>query len=232
MQRWLASELRARPSPHSAKEHIIPTGSGAAGLLITCSSECLSPDVLEKHLYPQRWLIHRTPGALVPPYGTGQHVEEALVNHAVNVLGVREVVVCGHVPCAITEHLLPGKPAPRDVILRHWLTHAEAARAILAALPAADKRVASERCVLTQAQNLLTYPVISASMATGRLSLWTWLLDEPCQALFHATSDSAHFSRPVALNPEQNTGLRPSVRPQRQGAGRPQDVDPRWLELA
>jgi carbonic anhydrase len=232
MQRWLPGELRTWSLPSEAVEQIAANGSSVAGLLITCNSECLCPSVVEQHLDLRRWLIHRTPGALVPPYGTGHEVEEALVEHAVNVLGVREVVVCGHVPCSVTEHLLPGKPGPRDVILRHWLGHAEAARAILAALPAADERAASERCVLTQAQNLLTHPVISAGMAMGRLSLWTWLLDEPCQVLLHAAPDATHFTRLVALNPDQNSGLRPGVGLQSKGTGRPQTVDPRWLERA
>lgn len=185
----------------------------ADGLLLTCAADCFAPDALARELTPGAWLVHRTPGNIVPPFGAGHPVEEALLERAITEFGVGTVVVCGHHPCGVANHLLtPDAPAD-DFLLRDWLSHAEAARRCVAGLDGAGgERAAAAHNVLAQLTNLRTHPAVAAALAHGSLRLWGWL--HVGELLCSGTLPTA-FDRPVVLQPDQNCYLRRERRQQR-----------------
>src|SRR5262245_21166626 len=102
----------SRPSLGSRRHGAGDSAASYAGLIVSCSPECSPPEGVERELASGVWLVHHAPGNVIPPYGAGHHVEEELVERAVNDLGVRALVVCGHQPCGIAAHLLTeGAPA-------------------------------------------------------------------------------------------------------------------------
>ncbi|MBY0523035.1 MAG: hypothetical protein K2R98_06535 [Gemmataceae bacterium] len=177
-----------------------------AGLLIACSTECFAAEALEAKLSPGAWLVHRTPGNIVPTFGAGHVAEEEILERAVTDFRVRTVVVCGHHPCGVVAHLLVDGAPHDDFVLRDWLSHAEAARRVVRGLNDAGRdRTAATHNVLAQLANLRTHPAVAAAQAQGRLELWGWL---HAGELLGPGTDPFSFSRPVALHPDQNRTLR------------------------
>jgi carbonic anhydrase len=190
-----------------------PAGEPPAplGLVLTCSAGCFAPDLLAAQLLPDAWLIHRTPANVVPPYGAGALAEEELLEHTVESLGIRKVVVCGHSTCRLADLLRePDQPAD-DATVRGWLPFAEAARRALAGLTGPDTRTAAERNALAQLHSVMTHPGIARAVARGSLDVAVWLHDDAAGELLYPGDNGAGFSRLAALHPEHNLGLRPEV---------------------
>jgi len=198
-----------QPRPAALRPEHLTAGRGDApvsALIITCTEDCFDPAILARELAPATWLVHRTPGNVVPPHGTGHHAEENLLEWAVGELQIDTLVVCGHHPCGVARHLLtPDAPAD-DFVLREWLSHAEAARRCVLGLSGADVlRSAAAHNVRAQLANLGTHPAVAAALAAGSLNLWGWL---HAGELFCPGSSPTCFDRRVAVQPEQNRHLR------------------------
>lgn len=73
----------------------------------------------------------RNPGNIVPSFGAGLGGEAAIIEHAVDVLGVRNIVVIGHSTCAAMAHLLRPPSSGGTSALEVFLRHAEGARRAL-----------------------------------------------------------------------------------------------------
>ncbi|MGW7087421.1 carbonic anhydrase [Streptomyces sp. NPDC054871] len=150
-------------------------------LFISCSDARVVPELLTQS-EPGELFVIRTAGNLVPAYSPGADGVAASVEYAVAVLGVSDVVVCGHSSCgAMTalaeQHDLTALPAVAD-----WLRHADASRA--------RARVAGEdgteqldslvrENVLAQLANLSTHPSVARALLRGTLTLRGWVYDIP-----------------------------------------------------
>lgn len=201
-----------------------------SGLLIACSVECFAPAILELELAPGAWLVHRTPGNIIPPFGAGHTIEEEFLEQAVDDLRIGTLVVCGHHPCGIAAHLLAKGETSDDFVLRDWLSHAEAARYVVQGLADADKkRAAAAQNVLAQLVNLRTHPAVAAAFDGGRLKLWGWL---HAGELLSPNPRQTSFDRPVALDPDQNRHLRRERVLQLRPPSPHRSGVPRWPYLA
>ena len=146
-------------------------------LFISCSDARVVPELLTQS-EPGELFVIRTAGNLVPAYAPGADGVAASVEYAVAVLGVSDVVVCGHSACgAMTalaeQHDLGGLPAVAD-----WLRHADASRARVAGEAGALRLDALVRDnVLAQLANLATHP--SVALLRGTLTLRGWVYDIP-----------------------------------------------------
>lgn len=94
-------------------------------LFISCSDARVVPELITSS-EPGELFVVRTAGNLVPAYTPAPDGIAASIEYAVAVLGVKEIVVCGHSACgAMTalaaHHDLSGAPA-----IAHWLRHADA----------------------------------------------------------------------------------------------------------
>lgn len=183
----------------------VPDGDSVHGLIVACSSQCFEPEELTRELAPGSWIIHRTPGNIIPPFGVGYHVEEELLEQAIRDFGIGMLVVCGHHYCEMTAHLVNDGEENDDFVLRNWLTFAEAARYLADDSDGVQRaRTAAEQNVLVQMANLRTHPAVAAALAQGQLQLWGWLHDDE---LLYPRPGQATFDHPVALHPEQNRYL-------------------------
>ncbi|MGI5336299.1 carbonic anhydrase [Streptomyces sp. CA-181903] len=173
-------------------------------LFIGCSDARVPPELITQG-EPGDLFVVRTAGNIVPAYAPGADGVAASIEYAVGVLGVTEVVVCGHSYCGAMTALaedrdLSGTPAVAD-----WLRHADAARARVATgapeeavdasavrAPAVDALVRAN--VHAQLANLTTHPCVAGALSRGALTLRGWVFD-----IATGTIDELPANGPVAV---------------------------------
>ncbi|MFI8942657.1 carbonic anhydrase [Streptomyces syringium] len=164
-------------------------------LFISCSDARVVPELLTQS-EPGELFVIRTAGNLVPAHTPGSDGVAASIEYAVAVLGVRDIVVCGHSACgamtALAEnHDLSGAPAIAD-----WLRHADASRARATAETGTENVAALVReNVLAQLANLATHPSVARALAQNTVTLHGWVYDIPTGAV----EDVTVAGRPGAL---------------------------------
>ncbi|MGI5526035.1 carbonic anhydrase [Streptomyces syringium] len=164
-------------------------------LFISCSDARVVPELLTQS-EPGELFVIRTAGNLVPAHTPGPDGVAASIEYAVAVLGVRDIVVCGHSACgamtALAEnHDLSGAPAIAD-----WLRHADASRARATAESGAKKVDTLVReNVLAQLANLTTHPSVARALAENTVTLHGWVYDIPTGTV----DDVAAPGRPATL---------------------------------
>ena len=95
-------------------------------LFITCSDSRVVPDLITQ-TEPGELFICRVIGNLVPAYGSAMGGVSSAIEYAVMVLGVENIVVCGHSDCgAMRAFLHPEKLASLKAVSA-WLEHANMA---------------------------------------------------------------------------------------------------------
>ncbi|MEU6995973.1 carbonic anhydrase [Streptomyces sp. NPDC046465] len=162
----LFAELAARHAPDT--------------LFISCSDARVVPELITQR-EPGELFVVRTAGNLVPAHTPYPDGTAASIEYAVAVLGVTDIVVCGHSSCgamtALAEgHDLSGAPAVAD-----WLRHADAAVAGTTGSTTGAARVADlvRENVLAQLTRLTTHPSVAGALARGALTLHGWVYDIP-----------------------------------------------------
>lgn len=150
-----------------------------AALFITCADSRIDPCLLTQ-TKPGELFICRVIGNVVPRYPQSIGGVSATIEYAVGVLGVPDVIVCGHTDCGVMKGVLnPAALKPlRNVSA--WLRHAQPARRAVAKLRGKMKEsefllALTERNVVEQLANLRTHPAIAARLKDGTLNLHGWV---------------------------------------------------------
>ncbi|MFE9678911.1 carbonic anhydrase [Streptomyces sp. NPDC006259] len=142
-------------------------------LFITCSDSRVVPALITG-ARPGQLFELRTAGNIVPPYVSSPPTgEAATIEYAVEVLGVRDVVVCGHSHCGAVGALVRGDDLESVPAVRAWLAHAADEPT---AADADDPTVAGavQNHVLAQLLRLRSYPCVEKRLADGRLRVRGW----------------------------------------------------------
>ncbi|MEU6367911.1 carbonic anhydrase [Streptomyces sp. NPDC046931] len=148
-------------------------GQSPQVLFITCSDSRVVPALITG-ARPGELFELRTAGNIVPPYASEHPTSEAAtIEYAVEVLGVRDVVVCGHSHCGAVGALVRGDDLTAVPAVRDWLAHAAPEpRAADADDPAVADAVQNH--VLAQLLRLRSYPCVEERLTQGRLRLHGW----------------------------------------------------------
>ncbi|HET9382314.1 MAG TPA: carbonic anhydrase [Streptomyces sp.] len=151
----------------------LAAGQSPDVLFITCSDSRVVPALITG-ARPGELFELRTAGNIVPPYTPGRPTgEAATIEYAVQVLGVRDIVVCGHSHCGAVGALVRGDDLDAVPAVRDWLAHAaDEPRGADPADPAVAGAV--QHHVLAQLLRLRSYPCVARRLAEGRLSLRGW----------------------------------------------------------
>ncbi|MGW6273621.1 MULTISPECIES: carbonic anhydrase [unclassified Streptomyces] len=168
---------------NAAAFQALGTGQSPEALFVTCSDSRVVPALITG-ARPGELFELRTAGNVVPPYpapgDTGHDTrpmsEAATIEYAVCVLGVRDIVVCGHSHCGAVGALVRGEDLSAVPAVRDWLEHSVAPDAPLRSLvPAsADVAEAVQTHVLAQVERLRAYPCVKERVADGSLTLHAW----------------------------------------------------------
>ncbi|MEU1056233.1 carbonic anhydrase [Streptomyces sp. NPDC005876] len=142
-------------------------------LFITCSDSRVVPALITG-ARPGQLFELRTAGNVVPPYTADRPTgEAATIEYAVQVLGVQDIVVCGHSHCGAVGAMVRGDDLTAVPAVRDWLSYgAEPPPCSDPADPAVSEPVQNH--VLAQLLRLRSYPCVERRLAAGGLRLRGW----------------------------------------------------------
>ena len=180
-------------------------GQHPSVLFVACSDSRIVPSLLTG-AEPGELFIVRTVGNIVHPLADAADADPtaAAVEFAVGVLGVRDVVVCGHSRCGAMAALYDGVPDGYDQ-LAGWVEHARPAALPPERLADLDRptrdRLTAQRNVLLALDRLAADPLVAERRDVGALDLHGWLLDLATQAVTIFDPATGGFE-PVAGAPD------------------------------
>lgn len=167
-------------------------------LFIGCSDSRVVPELLTQQ-GPGNLFVVRNAGNIVPPHGVAPGGVSASIEYAVAVLGVPDIVVCGHSGCgAMTAIQQGGKQLERLPAVAKWLDFSGAAhRRVEEQFPGADActklNLLVRENVLVQLDNLLTHPAVAAAIRAKELRLHGWVFDIATAAVETYDAQSGRF---------------------------------------
>ncbi|GAA0397327.1 carbonic anhydrase [Streptomyces luteireticuli] len=160
----LFAHLAAHHTPHT--------------LFIGCSDARVVPELITQG-EPGELFVIRTAGNLVPAYTPGANGVTASIEYAVTVLGVTDIVVCGHSACGAMTALAEGHDLGGAPVVADWLRHADAAVARTSGMAAGPEKVGAlvRQNVYAQLTNLATHPSVARALAEKKVTLHGWVFD-------------------------------------------------------
>jgi carbonic anhydrase len=144
-------------------------------LFITCSDSRVIPSLITS-TEPGELFIVRNVGNIIPKSAADSTpAEGAAIEFAVGVLGVKQIIVCGHSGCGAMNAVMSGR-VPQDLTCIHqWLEGAQAVKSRLPVGASVDAAVRAN--VLMQLENLRSYPLVERKLRSGELKLFGWFYD-------------------------------------------------------
>lgn len=171
-------------------------------LLITCSDSRVVPQLIVQSK-PGDLFICRNAGNIAPPWGEPTGGVAATIEYAVQVLNVKDIVVCGHSDCGAMRALLKPQNLEGMPAVQKWLGHAARAEMVVREnfghLPEHERvNALIEENVLAQIDHLRTYPFVASRLRAGTLELHGWVYEiESGQIRIYDEASKAF----VVLNP-------------------------------
>jgi carbonic anhydrase len=152
-------------------------------LFITCCDSRISPALLTQ-TQPGELFIIRNLGNIIPPHSNASSSEGAAIEYAVKSLKVEHIVVCGHSDCGSMKAMLKLQQLSSELpLVNDWLKyHAESTRLLLSEnYPEYSGeellRLAIEENVLSQVENLTTYPAVRSKLRAQKISIYAWVYE-------------------------------------------------------
>ena len=158
-------------------------GQSPDTLFIACSDSRVAPNWFAS-TDPGDLFVIRNVGNLVAPSGKNGHSaadesEGAAIEFAVNNLGVKDIIICGHSDCGAMKALVGGRENVQTPNLKAWLRHGEISLSKLndmkdfaPSLPLHNRL--SQLNVVQQIENLKSYPIVRDKLATKEIRVHGW----------------------------------------------------------
>lgn len=167
---------------HRALFQRLATSQQPEVLVITCSDSRVVPSLLMQSK-PGDAFVCRNAGNMIPTHGDGNSGGvTATIEYAVSVLGVRDILVCGHSNCGAMAALL--KPElPREIpAVAQWLRNGYGALAVVRENfkdlpPEKVQERLTEENVISQISHLKTHPCVASRLRAGSLAIHGWVYD-------------------------------------------------------
>lgn len=182
-------------------------GQHPRALIVCCADSRVGPELLT-NAQPGEIFVIRNAGNIIPPYGATNGGEGASVEYAVEALGIRNIVVCGHSHCGAMKGLLKLNTLEEKMpLVYNWLKHAEATRLLikenythLEGEELLNATIAEN--VLTQIENLKTYPSVHSKLYDGTLKIYAWIYDMDRGEVWAYDAEKHAYIPPHAQLPE------------------------------
>ena len=152
---------------------LVSEGQKPGTLFIGCSDSRVVPSVITNS-GPGDLFVVRNVGNIVPSFEVdeGHDGIAAAIEYAVDVLDVRDIVVCGHSHCGAIRALYePPAGASRNLI--RWFELAGPAK-IDEPLSEDVLRRTEQRSVVVQLDRLMTFPSVRERVEAGQIALHGW----------------------------------------------------------
>lgn len=166
---------------------LVENGQNPKALYIGCSDSRVLPNLITKSA-PGDLFVIRNVGNLIAPYSPDEefHSTASGIEYAVSVLDVKNIIVCGHTHCGAIKAVHNLEPINQNKALLHtrkWLTLAEEAKnsalAILGENAEKEElyRLTEKLSVISQIENLFTYPSLKSGVDSGEINIHGWMYD-------------------------------------------------------
>lgn len=182
----------------------LATGQEPQALFITCADSRVDPGLITQ-ADPGDLFICRNAGNIVPPHSTHTGGMTASIEYAVGVLGIPDIVICGHTDCGAMKGAMNVDGLTELPHVCEWLNHSRAAVKVVDELHRdldEDTRLHHliEQNVLLQMQHIGTHPYVAAKLAAGKVRLHAWVYDIETGGVRAFNSDTQQFE---PLTPEE-----------------------------
>ncbi len=157
-------------------------GQHPKALFIGCADSRVVPNLITQTA-PGDLFVIRNVGNFVAPFKPDEdfHSTASGIEYAVSALKVSEIIICGHTQCGAIEALYSGVDEYAFIHTKKWLSLGGKAKsmATLALGEDAQKeellRLTEKVSIVTQIENLLTYPFVKQGVERGEIQLHGWI---------------------------------------------------------
>ncbi|HEX5711570.1 MAG TPA: carbonic anhydrase [Sulfuricurvum sp.] len=189
------------------EEHLlklVKDGQNPKTLFIGCSDSRVIPDLIIQST-PGDLFVIRNVGNFVAPYKPDEdfHSTAAGIEYAVGVLEVSEIIICGHSHCGAIAALYKSSCQTSMIHTAKWLTLGEKAKSMAMVALGEDAneedllRATEQLSIVTQIENLLTYPYVKKLAEEEKLFIHGWYYDIETGAIDYYDPDTFQF-RPLS----------------------------------
>jgi carbonic anhydrase len=197
---------------HRELFHKLALQQRPTALFITCADSRIDPCLLTQ-TKPGELFLCRVIGNIVPRYPESIGGVSATIEYAVGVLGVPDVIVCGHTDCGVMKGVLNPEALEPLANVSAWLRHAQPAREALEESRGSFSEpefllALTERNVVEQLKNLHTHPSVAARLAQGNLKLHGWVYHIGKGTVTTYSTRRKKFIRIRTVNPRKTAGKR------------------------
>lgn len=156
-------------------------GQSPKALMISCADSRVVPEFIVQ-AQPGDLFVCRNAGNIVPPFSQANGGVSSTVEYAVMVLGVRDIIICGHSDCGAMKALVNPNSLDNMPNVAAWLRHSCAAQKVVEdGYPHSDPedraRLLALENVAIQLAHLRTHPSVASAIARGEISLHGWFVD-------------------------------------------------------
>jgi len=149
-------------------------------LYIGCSDSRVVPDIIAQTM-PGELFVVRNIANMVPPYDENSYsfrCTASIIEYAVNMLEVDNIVICGHSNCGGCKALFyPQEKIDKLPSVKEWLKlgHEIRDRVLAKNLSPEEREFETEQLnIVKQLENILTYPFVEKKVDKGILKLHGW----------------------------------------------------------
>jgi len=185
---------------------LVENGQHPKALFIGCADSRVMP-ALMTGTAPGDLFVLRNVGNFVAPYDpdTQLHASAPGIEYAVTALKVSEIIICGHTHCGAIHSLYTEIDNPALIHTKNWLSLGKKAKhfAVLALGKDADEekllRLTEKLSVVSQIENLLTYPNVKQGLLNETLHIHGWIYDIESGEIEYYDPDAGKFKSLSAL---------------------------------
>lgn len=174
-------------------------GQSPETLFITCADSRINPNLITQ-TQPGDLFIVRNAGNIVSPHNPQSlaSAEGAAIEYAVEVLKVKDIIVCGHSHCGAMKAVLDPSQASALPTVAAWLGHAEATRRIMQTSYThlegnALLTATAQENVLVQLDHLRTLPSVAAGLVRKSIALHGWVYKLETGDVYAYDPDESQF---------------------------------------
>ncbi|MFC6083895.1 carbonic anhydrase [Sphaerisporangium aureirubrum] len=185
-----ARTFHQRLSGDRGRAAVPEEGVAPQAMFITCSDAQVIPSLITG-ARPGELVELRTAGNVIPPYRIGRlTAEAATIEYAVNILGVEDLIVCGHTHCGAVEGRVRSWTLRSAPTTRWWLLQTHRWRET----PGTGGEDPARAHLVAQLDKLRRYPRLARRLASGRLRLHGWFYEVDTGVVSNYRPDTRAFT--------------------------------------
>lgn len=180
--------------------NLVENGQHPKALFIGCADSRVVPNLITQTA-PGELFVLRNVGNFVAPYKPDEefHSTAAGIEYAVSALNIEAIIICGHTHCGAIASLYENLDDKTMLHTKKWLTLGEKAKSV-ALLVTDDNtpkeellRLTEKLSIISQIENLLTYPSVKEKVNAGEIYIHGWMYDLESGNIDYYDPDSSKF---------------------------------------